>query len=137
MRCNMRDKKELWKRYSKEYRLAHKEERKAYDSTPERRRNQRLSCKKSEAKIKREVLAHYGNGALACVSCGFDDIRALSIDHINGGGTQHTEGLNRHGGAGFYRWLHKSGYPEGYQVLCMNCQFVKRVEQREYGVGAG
>lgn len=26
-----------------------------------------------------------------CVKCGFDDIRALQIDHIHGGGNQHKE----------------------------------------------
>jgi hypothetical protein len=34
-------------------------------------------------------------------------------------------------GYGFYTWLKKNGFPEGLQVLCMNCNWVKRVENNE------
>lgn len=77
-----------------------------------------------------EVLTHYGNGKLACVKCGFDDIRALSIDHINGEGKAHRI-LIRKGGIRFYRWLKRQGYPKEYQTLCMNCQWIKRQENNE------
>ena len=77
---------------------------------------------------KERVLTHYGNGRLACVRCGFSDIRALSIDHINGKGTYHRIQL---GGSNFYGWLIKNNYPEGYQTLCMNCNWIKRYECNE------
>lgn len=80
--------------------------------------------------VKEEVLTHYGNGKHACIRCGFSDLRALSIDHIEGGGTAHTQGLKKAGNS-FYRWLIKNNYPVGYQTLCMNCQFIKRVENKE------
>ena len=35
-------------------------------------------------RVRRIALLHYGEGKIACVRCGFSDIRALSIDHING-----------------------------------------------------
>ena len=76
------------------------------------------------------VMNHYSNGTMCCVRCGFSDIRALSIDHINGGGTKHRIELGRTGEA-FYRWLRMNGYPEGYQVLCHNCQWIKKSENRE------
>jgi len=82
--------------------------------------------------LKEEVLTHYGNGRCACVLCRFDDIRALSIDHIAGNGTKERVQLKNKGGVTFYRWLRKRGYPEGYQTLCMNCQFIKRIEKKEY-----
>lgn len=51
----------------------------------------------------------------------------LTIDHINGGGNKHRESiLNSRGGTSFYRWLKKTGYPSGYQVLCWNCNLSKR-----------
>ncbi len=81
--------------------------------------------------MKKEVLTHYGNGICACVKCGFDDLRALTIDHINGGGHKERKQLGKgmdRGGMTFYRWLRKNGYPEGYQTLCMNCQFIKQVK---------
>ncbi len=83
-------------------------------------------------KLKAEVLTHYGNSNLACVKCGFDDIRALSIDHMEGRGNRHRQGKLRTS-ASFYTWLKKQGYPKGYQTLCMNCQFLKRAENNEEG----
>ena len=82
--------------------------------------------------LKVEVLSHYGGGKCICVKCGFSDIRALSIDHIEGGGNRHTKRILKKSGSSFYSWLKKEGYPEGYQTLCMNCQFIKRMEQDEY-----
>lgn len=74
-------------------------------------------------KQKIKALTHYGNGKCACVRCGFDDIRALSIDHINDDGN-----IQRKVVKNIYVWLRKNDYPEGYQTLCMNCQFIKRAE---------
>ena len=84
---------------------------------------------RSERKI--EVLTHYSNGKLSCVRCGFADLRALSIDHINGNGTAHRMILGKLVGANFYKWLKNNDYPEDYQTLCMNCQFIKKDEMRE------
>ncbi len=78
-----------------------------------------------------EVLTYYSRGALRCVKCEFSDIRALSIDHIDGGGGYHRKS-DTSLGTNFYRWLKRNGYPEGYQVLCMNCQFIKRYEKHEH-----
>ena len=66
-----------------------------------------------------DVLKNYSNGTMQCAKCNNNDIRVLSIDHMNGGGTQHRNYL---GGSSInvYRWLRKNGYPDGYQVLCLN-----------------
>ena len=79
--------------------------------------------------LKREVLTHYGRDKCGCVKCGESRLACLSIDHINGGGTRHMKltGIGNH----FYKWLKEGNYPEGYQTLCMNCQFIKRVENNE------
>lgn len=77
-------------------------------------------------KLKEEVLTYYGSGKLACIKCGFSDIRALSIDHLNGNGAKHRkEVASEGGGSNFYAWLKKQDFPEGYQTLCMNCQWIK------------
>ena len=65
---------------------------------------------------------------LKCAKCGFSDTRALSFDHINGGGRKHRKEV----GGRIWYWLIKNNYPDGYQILCMNCQFIKRTEQREF-----
>lgn len=71
--------------------------------------------------IRSKVFDHYGH---ICVGCGENDPFVLSIDHIGGGGNKHRRelgGLNR-GGNTTYRWLIKNNFPQGFRVLCSNCQ---------------
>ena len=77
-------------------------------------------------RIKSEVLTFYSNSNRPkCVWCGEERLACLSIDHIAGGGNKERKRLGLEG-VHFYRWLRKQGFPEGYQTLCMNCQFIKR-----------
>jgi len=106
--------KERRREYQKKYTLIHK--------------GKRLAVSKTWAKRdKIEVINFYSNSKNCCTLCGFGDLRALSIDHIGGGGCQHRMEIK----IPIYRWLIKTGFPSGYQVLCMNCQFIKRVENKE------
>jgi len=84
--------------------------------------------------IKAEVLTYYGNGKLACVHCGFDDVRALSLDHINGDGAERRR-KGEPMGVMLYRKLRRGEYPQGYQTLCGNCQLIKKFENREWSDG--
>lgn len=82
---------------------------------------------------KQKVIYEYSNGTNVCVSCGFKDIRALTIDHINGDGSIERKLLGNKGrGSHFYIYLKINNFPKGYQVLCMNCQFIKRHNNKEY-----
>lgn len=68
-----------------------------------------------------------------CVRCGFTDIRALQIDHVNGGGSKERKQAKK----GIYKHILdkiKNGSKE-YQVLCANCNWIKRCENREYNRG--
>lgn len=69
---------------------------------------------------KMEVLTHYG---LRCACCGDTTIEFLSLDHIEGGGNKHRKSIG--GGANLYRWIVKNNFPEGFQVLCFNCNLSK------------
>lgn len=54
----------------------------------------------------------------------------LSLDHIHNNGAaerRQISGAAKSAGMLFYGWLKKRGYPPGYQVLCMNCNFGKRM----------
>jgi hypothetical protein len=81
-------------------------------------------------KVKTIVFSHYcDKGKITCQHCNkVEDLRILSIDHINGNGNKHRKeiGIGNKGGYNFYRWLKRNGYPEGFQVLCFNCQYRKR-----------
>lgn len=79
------------------------------------------------------VLVHYSNGTMACVQCGFSDIRALCLDHVNGGGTEQRRAFKN--GGNVWLWLARHSFPPGYQILCANCNTIKAREEDEYGSG--
>ena len=76
---------------------------------------------KSYNKLKDEVFAAYGGRM--CVCCGETIREFLTIDHINNDGAKHRKEIN----TPLYTWLRKNNYPEGFQVLCWNCNSGKRI----------
>lgn len=86
-----------------------------------------VAARRSYYKCKHLVMRHYCGGEnYTCCQCGFADPRALSIDHVDGKGADHRRNLK---GVNLYRWLVREKYPDGFQVLCMNCQWIKRHEE--------
>jgi len=79
-------------------------------------------------KIKKEALTHYSNGEPKCACCGEKRIEFLCIDHINGKGNEQRKRVGW--GTSFYRWLRKSNYPPGFQILCWNCNHAKAIYGR-------
>lgn len=78
-------------------------------------------------RLKQSTIAVYGG---LCECCGIDRLQFLTIDHINGDGAKHRTELfgSRHeGGRRFYQWLKSQGYPDGYRVLCWNCNCGREV----------
>lgn len=59
-----------------------------------------------------------------CAICGFDDMRALQIDHVNGGGVKEIRAVK----GNYYKFILKEliSYPNKYQILCANCNWIKR-----------
>lgn len=82
-------------------------------------------------RLKLEVLTHYGAalGKPMCVTCGEERLPCLTVDHINGGGSEHRRSL---GSKNICQWLKGENFPSGFQTLCMNCQFMKRHENKEW-----
>ena len=74
--------------------------------------------RKYRMKRRLEALSHYSNGKMVCLCCGESNVEFLALDHIDGGGVRHKR-ENKIGS--IYPWLRKRGYPEGYRVLCHNC----------------
>ena len=72
-------------------------------------------------RIKQEVMNSYGGQLCSiCGACGETQPLFLTIDHINGGGTQ-DRAFGKIG-VSFYRELIQTGYPKGdLQLLCYNC----------------
>jgi hypothetical protein len=76
-------------------------------------------------KRKLEVFNAY-NGPI-CTCCGETNLECLSIDHINNDGAKHRKEINGdpRDNRNLYIWLRNHGFPPGFQVLCMNCNFAK------------
>lgn len=60
-------------------------------------------------------------GGAFCKCCGEDYYEFLSIDHAEGNGAEHRRLELR--GRDLYYWLIKNDFPQGFRVLCMNCNF--------------
>lgn len=102
-----------------------KEKRERYNSDEEYKIKIKQQDNKRRRRLRNRVLIHYSKVDYpCCVDCGEWDIRCLSIDHINGGGTQHRKETGS--GVKFYHWLEKNNYPQGYDTVCMNCNFRRR-----------
>jgi ferredoxin len=72
--------------------------------------------------LKIETLNTYGG--CRCSLCPEDNLRCLSIDHINGGGNEQRKSTTGgRGGSPFYCWLKRNNFPDRdkLRVLCMNC----------------
>lgn len=74
-------------------------------------------------RYKWRALIHYSsNGEKpTCDCCGETVFEFLCIDHVNGGGHRHRESLPTRRGGSFYKWLSDHNWPNGYRVLCHNC----------------
>ena len=105
--------------------LVHRKSQRTYYKN--HREQQLAAQKRSRLKIKAKVFTHYGGDSCRCVQCGESRLACLSIDHIRGGGTSHRRELGFTDSFRFYKWLIERNYPQGYQTLCMNCQFCKRM----------
>jgi hypothetical protein len=89
--------------------------------------------RESYQRLKKDVFEHYGG--FQCAGCGFTDPRCLSLDHVEDNGAEHRRQLQKQFGQtqlfvgrAIYAWLRKNNYPPGFQVLCMNCQWIKKFE---------
>jgi len=60
-----------------------------------------------------------------CVRCGLEDVSVLQIDHINGGGRKE---FNSTSPKAYYRRIIETPDKNKYQVLCANCNSIKKHE---------
>ena len=114
----MLDKKARIKEYNKEYYIKNKERILKQDNTDIRRKQMRERA----AQRRKDVINHYGG---ICICCGETIFEFLGIDHIDGGGIEHRKAIGMSGGSNFYGWIRKNNYPDGFQVLCHNCNMAK------------
>ena len=76
-------------------------------------------------RVRRRRLVFDAYGGSKCSCCGEKEELFLSIDHIEGGGVQHRKSIGAGSSTSLYNWLIKNRFPDGFQVLCMNCNHGK------------
>jgi hypothetical protein len=120
--------KVCWSERNKAYRRDNKESiRKAHKAWVTNNPHWELSRIEWRLRTKMEVMTHYSKGSPRCSCCNEWQIVFLAIDHIKGGGCTHRQKIKVSAGHGFYVWLKKQGYPDGYRVLCHNCNHAHHV----------
>ena len=70
--------------------------------------NRAMWQKRYNNKRNMAIIEYYSQGTNECKCCGEKEMEFLTINHIDNNCAKHKE-----------------GYPEGYQILCMNCNMSK------------
>jgi hypothetical protein len=102
---------DCWAEYSREYR----------QDNPGSLQKQAAASKRQREDAKRKVFEYYG---VTCACCGESCLLFLTVEHIDGGGRKHRKTM---GAQTIYVWLVNNGFPEGFEILCYNCNCGKRV----------
>lgn len=121
------DRKKYQREYQREWKAKNRErvlamERERYHAqTPEQKRAKVAKNKEYRKKIRIDTLQHYGG---KCACCNEKNIEFLCFDHINNNGAEHRKNMVDKSIA---PWLKRNNYPDGFQVLCHNCNISKGV----------
>ena len=125
--------------YNRLYHQSHRAERKVYSAKNRQKilaarkrfywkHREKLLAKHSirrraaYAAIRVAVISHYSAGTNVCSCCGEDWFFFLTIDHVNNDGATHRRSIR----GTLYEWLFRHGFPDGFQVLCYNCNCAKQ-----------
>lgn len=118
--CNFKKKREEDRAYGRSHRKESDDP--ALNALRERKRN----CVNAiNRKLREAALGAIGS---KCCRCGESDIDVLQIDHVNGGGRREVISL------GSQSLLYKKVIKDcgsGYQCLCANCNWIKKLENDE------
>lgn len=66
--------------------------------------------------------AYRAYGGYICACCKETKREFLTIDHVNNDGAAHRREIGR-GVFTLFLWMKRNNYPEGFRILCMNCNF--------------
>jgi hypothetical protein len=131
-----------------DWRLLHLEHKTLYDRQYHRDKKIRLGYELNDYNIKKayerklKVFQHYSRKEIPECADPFGEhkepytnMNALSIDHKNNDGYKHKKEIGG-SGAVLYLWLIRNKYPHGFQILCMNCQALKKefVTKQQYSL---
>ncbi len=111
------------KEYRRQHRLTHRGQLNQYARnyykkySKEHPEKYREWTNRYRAKARYEAINHYSESKMCCGCCSEKTYEFLGLDHIEGGGSKHRKSFS----GSIYVWLKARGFPEGYRVLCHNC----------------
>lgn len=118
--------KDCYKIYRRNYQNV-KQNKFYYLEHDKNKEQHRLNTNKWRKNNRLKVLKALGN---KCVKCGFSDWRALQIDHVNSDGAWERR-IQKTNPSVFYRKVTEEKDSGKYQLLCANCNWIKRYEKKE------
>jgi hypothetical protein len=130
--------KHIAKRKEYNSRLDVKAKKKAYSANPEFRK--KINQTRKDRRLK--VLQHYSkllsNSNIPCCNCCGENshVDFLAVDHIRGKKQMDSEPelvklgySSKIEGKMILQWIVKNNFPEGFQILCSNCNFAKGIKR--------
>lgn len=97
-----------------------------YKNDEQFRQSRADTDKRSRERTWQDVFNAYGGDH--CVLCGATDRRVLCIDHVNGDGAAQRKAMNNIHGYKLAAWLRRHGFPNGYRILCYNCNWREAIK---------
>jgi len=92
------------------------------------RKKTRNKLSKQHQELRREIITYYGGDPPKCAICECDLYEVLSVDHLFNNGANHR----RQVGSNIYASIKKDNFPQEFQVLCRNCNWLKNLATRKY-----
>lgn len=89
---------------------------------PERKAEQNRELRELHLRLRLQIFGAYGG---SCECCSETEVRFLTIDHRQGGGSMERAEVGN--GLKFYRRIIDRGYPATYRLLCWNCNSARGV----------
>lgn len=116
---------EAYRQYLKDWRAKNPDRQAAYGDKPRldavEKQHALSSDHRKRRSLRDQVLDRYGR---ACACCGEKDPDLLTLDHLGDGAEERRFNKLRDATAQC-RFVVKQGLPDGYQVLCWNCNVAK------------
>jgi len=125
---NIEQRNEYRKNYKEEQKIINKNWRednkeKIKEDRQKNKEKKNAYYKQHSNLTKKQAFLHYSNGVIQCACCGELEEDFLTLDHIDGRKKwNHNKSFV---GGKLYAWLVKNNYPDGFQVLCYNCNCAK------------
>ncbi len=109
-----------WKAKNRDH-VLEMERARYHTKTPEQKKKQLEVNRLRRQRLRLVAIEHYGG---RCDCCGETLNEFLCIDHIGGGGNEHRKQMTT---KSIGEWLKANDYPEGFRVLCHNCNMAEGI----------